>query len=403
MEDSKSVDQDRVARLLEELQSAFPIASFELAENTIWVTRAEGDDPVECEVSGSLEDLRAGITDFLSATYLPHQAILYRNRAEFLVSIAQSYYVDSLTHYDTRIGVDDFAPDFHYAVSPISKTLERWLSISVDGDWLDSSLYSIKINFPASELDKSENDNAARWNKAYAAVHTVILNLSRSFHIDLELISLPEDYDSDPYYEVLEEAGKTLGTGKQLINKTYDYDLMQYYYRAVVMKDSPFKFLAFYQVLEALFDEAQRIESVADVRGLLTASGFSPWADMKVQELVESVLRYSTERDERSKLRRVLELFFRGSQHDDAYQRANSDIADLLIRGGWLGKLEDLKDVARLASVLYDYRCRAAHAERTFPRSQSVDPEVEKEALLLRVVKLFAERVIIGYSFHPPT
>jgi len=76
------------------------------------------------------------------------------------------------------------------------------------------------------------------------------------------------------------------------------------------MEASEFQYLAFYQVLECIFDEVYLSETISDARKIIESSWFSPVEDEHIKGLINIIDRYNKEKDDREKTRLVLQKIF---------------------------------------------------------------------------------------------
>ena len=143
---------------------------------------------------------------------------------------------------------------------------------------------------------------------------------------------------SSPNYELDDEVLEF----NKIDFERYDKDLLNYYYRACAMEQSEFKYLAFFQVVECLFDEVFKSELVQDIRIIIESDWFSSQNDSHLEEMINIIDRYNREKNDRTKTKLVLERYFKLNVHDEAYILANKEIAKIL---------KDLKLIKYLTSI----------------------------------------------------
>ncbi|MGG0847791.1 hypothetical protein [Peribacillus simplex] len=63
-----------------------------------------------------------------------------------------------------------------------------------------------------------------------------------------------------------------------------------------------------------------------------------------------------------------------------------------------INKDEDLKDLQKLVTIIYDYRCKCTHSNRTYPFRSTFEGTNEEISDYISVIKKIAEKVIIDYE-----
>lgn len=234
---------------------------------------------------------------------------------------------------------------------------------------------------------------------AFNAAKNILFNLSHKHSIELKLIDIP-DFDDDSTYvdEWSEEINKIDDIEEHTLLKLQDSDLVNYYYRALQMDDSEFKYLAFYQIIECIFDEVYLHETVQDVKQIINSDWFSKHRDEDIKQVISVVEKYNKNKNDREKMKLVLERYFKGSVHDDAFIIANKSIIELLIKMNKIKADKDLRDLQSIGNIVYDFRCKCTHSNRSFPfRSTFENSDVELSNYILLIKKL-CERIIMNYE-----
>ena len=72
-----------------------------------------------------------------------------------------------------------------------------------------------------------------------------------------------------------------------IFTNDYDKDLVEYYYEAMQMDISEFQYMAFYRVIECIFDEVYKYETIQDVKYIINSDTFSSYDDKDIINIVE--------------------------------------------------------------------------------------------------------------------
>ena len=185
---------------------------------------------------------------------------------------------------------------------------------------------------------------------------------------------------------------------KKIDFSRYDGDLVNYYYRALWMEESEFKYLAFFQVIECLFDEVFKKELVQDIRVIMESSWFSTQNDSDIEKMISIIERYNKDKNDKIKTKLVLDRYFKTEVHDEAFFLANKDIVAILIDLKLISSESELKDLQKLATYIYDYRCDCTHSNRDYPIKTLVKSTNENLNKYIALIKKIAERIIINYK-----
>jgi len=227
----------------------------------------------------------------------------------------------------------------------------------------------------------------------------IIFDLDSKYSISLYLMQIPESDDAgeDPIFEVKE---KLQSLENLTLKCKYDKDLIEYYYRAIQMDPSEFKYLAYYQVMECIFDEVFLAENIQDVKQVINSNWFSSYKDDDISKVIRIIEQYNKSKNDREKLKLVLEKYFRGNIHDEAYCLANKEIIELLLEMNLIKNESEFKDIQRLAAIIYDYRCKCTHSNRTFPFRTSFNNTSEEQYNYIILIKKISERIIMNYRIN---
>lgn len=346
----------------------------------------------ELDKTGSEEEAVTKVLEMLTLNYVSGECLFDSKYFEAIVSISGSHYVDLLSHYDVNLSDENAVADApHYEISPASEEFCTFFDGESAYDYVEGgNLTTIKL-YNTDKLvgfDKAEEYIEVCKNLCKNTIFDICRKTSHAF----ELLALSQD-DDDPYFELTDELEAITRTN---FSHDYDKDLINYYYRGARMESSEFKYLCFYQVLECIFDEVFLHETTQDVKALLNSNWFDPRKDDHAQKIISIVDRYNKEKNDKAKLFLVLQKYFRGDTHDDAYIAANAEIIEILKKLEEVKKDDDIKDLQKLVTVIYDFRCSCTHSNRKFPKA-SIPHTDDSLDLYISLVKKVAEAVIINY------
>lgn len=150
---------------------------------------------------------------------------------------------------------------------------------------------------------------------SYDAVKNILFKLSHQYDVHLDIVQIPDFDDEsfiDHHYEEMENIDSI---DEHIVLKLYGRDLINYYHRAMNMEESEFKYLAYYQILECIFDEVHLYATVQDVKHIINSDWLSKHSNEDIKIVIEMVDTYNKKRSDREKLTLVLENYFRGSLH----------------------------------------------------------------------------------------
>ncbi|KJD38041.1 hypothetical protein QD46_21985 [Paenibacillus polymyxa] len=185
-----------------------------------------------------------------------------------------------------------------------------------------------------------------------------------------------------------------------VVKVTYDSEMLNYYYRAMIMDNNEFKYLAFYQILECIFDEVYQYELVQDVKQILNSNWFSTHNEEHISKMIRLVEQYNNKKTDVEKLRMVLERYFKGDIHDNAFILVNNEVINELKSLHIISKEEEIKNISVIAKHLFDFRCECTHSNRKFPTKNKVSFDKTKSELdsYIQLIKMISSRVICNYK-----
>ena len=379
----------------EKINLIAPKLDAEIFDNELRVTHPESD--LEIFYDYSIEDqdeLLERIKKFSKTTFIENKAIYYNDYFEILLKLPNSFWIDTLdSPYDFSIDKSDYETDkINYEIGTSSFELNKFIINNVadmeDGGFTSLKIYNINKNLSI------KTSNSLFVEKALHIAKTILFEISNKSDLDLEFANV-EEYDIDYIDETLDKAKNIT---KKTIEERYDTDLIAYFYRASLMKNSQFKYLAYYQVIECIFDEVYLHETVQDVVSIIESGTFSTTETSNVTELIDVVNRYNKEKDDRNKTKLVLEKYFKGEVHKEAYLIANKEIIEQLKEELKLIKSEtELEDIQKLARIIYDFRCECTHSNRKYPINRDYEKTYEELTYYIELIKKISAKIILNY------
>jgi hypothetical protein len=340
------------------------------------------------------DELYKQIENLSKTTFVENQAIFYNDYFEIVLKLPNTFWIDTLNeHYQFVIDKsEDTIEKIIYEIGESSNEIDKFISNNVY-DMEEARFTSLKIYNINRCLD-IKPDDPLFFEKALGIAKSITFEISAKTSLALELANI-EDFDNDSLDELINEA-KSISKTK--IEDRYDKDLVSYYYRASLMKNSQFKYLAYYQVVECIFDEVYLHETIQDVASIIDSGSFSTTNNSDIKDLIEVVNRYSKEKDDRNKTKLVIEKYFKGEVHKEAYLIANKEIIGILKDNLKLIKTDtELEDIQKLAKIIYDFRCECTHSNREYPISRNYDKTQEELSNYIELIKKVSERIILNY------
>ncbi|MGN7312683.1 hypothetical protein ACTHQ4_16455 [Alkalicoccobacillus gibsonii] len=310
---------------------------------------------------------------------------------------------ETIDWYDFNLEVNSNIKNYHtkginYEISKISEFFWNKSLIHQKAEYLENYEKSQFITLKVFDIEQQYNINTVNnLEKAFEIAKNILFKLSHQYDIIIDLTSIPNFDDEsylDDHYNNLENLNKV---DEHFILKLYDYDLVNYYHRANHMENSQFKFLAFYQVLECIFDEVHLSATVQDIKQVLNSDWFSKQDDNDITQLIDLVNIYNKKRNDKDKLKLVLEKYFKGEANDKAFYISNKSVIEILKKINKLNKDQDLKDLQKLSETIYDFRCYSTHSNREFPIKKKFVKENDDLVLYIELIKKISEKIIVNY------
>lgn len=384
---------------LDEIIKKFDNKSFEKHEE--WVSFSHPDNK---DVTLNLDITKDGeqemideieLNNFLLYKYITGQIIIKENYLEALVDFSNIFdYYDEKSTNIVASG-PDYAEKAHYELGAISEEFDPFLTESIHWDNFSTEYFkSIKLN-NLSNLIKDDYKSDEFLNKAKDLISIIFYQLSTRHGLRLKLIDL-SDYDQ--FEPDIEEVDTSEIENTIIETSNYDLDLVNYYNRAIQMTNSSFKYLAYFQILECIFDEVYRDETIQDAKSIINSNWFDSRNSDNILELIKVIDRFSKDQNDRSKVKLILEKYFKMNLHNEAYLLAYSDISDKLIQLKLINSENDLKDLQKLGNIIYDIRCEYTHSNRSFPKKKETNVESEKLNEHIELIRLISKVIIENYQ-----
>lgn len=260
-------------------------------------------------------------------------------------------------------------------------------------------LHTLKIsNLPLESQPEAQLARAPRYINAviFELAQQGISNTRANIDLDHEEEEEETEADEGDTWSEEEDAPSNNRLTNIDIPSHYDPDLLWYYSRALRMEPSEFQYLAFFQIIECLFDEVHLRDMVQAARSILLSPNFSAERFSDLSALVDIVGRHNQRRDERTKTQLVLERYLKSDVPRDAFLISYKTAIRRARSLGVIQKDDEIFNMQLLARVLYDFRCECAHANRESASKLSAFGR-EKLKAYISLVRQFTESVIRNY------
>lgn len=338
-----------------------------------------------------LEDIK----EFADTVFIENQGIYRDDYFEVLIGLSETNFVSLLIdNYDFSIpkteGIED---NIHYEITEKSDLIDSFIMNNIS-EYGGTSIASLKI-YNINKILSIKISDLEYLSIAFKIAKTIIFNISQKTSLNLQFIDI-EEYDDGPIYDAIEKA-KTIT--RTIVEDRYDKDLLDYYYRAIQMENSEFKYLAFYQVIECIFDEVYLHETVQDVIKIIEGNSFTTTDKSNIKDLIDVVNQYNKDKDDRNKTKLVIEKYFKGDVHNEAFIISNKELIDILITDiKMIKEKNDLLNLQNIANIIYNYRCKCTHSNREYPIERNYNSSKEELDNYIKVIKLISEKIILNYS-----
>lgn len=334
------------------------------------------------------------LSNFLSAKYLTGQFLIRKDYFEAVVDFTNlfDYYDDKSTTIEPN-GLN-YESKCYYEIGEISEEFAIFLDQTIHWDNFSTEYYkSIKI-YNLNKLISDDYKSDSFLDKTKDFLSMIFFQLISKHDLRIRLLNL-DDYEKfEPELDEV-DTSKIESTVLEPIN--YDIDLVNYYNRASHMTDSSFKYLAYFQVIECLFDEVYLEETIQDAKSVINSNWFNSQNSDDVLKLIKLIDKFSKEQNDRNKIRLVLDKYFKMNLHDDAYLLAYTDIADSLIALKLIKDFGEIKDLQKVGNILYDIRCEYTHSNRSFPKRNQTQIDEGELKEHINLIKKFSKVIIDNY------
>ncbi len=383
--------------LLDKLEKLNSKLSPEIRDDFLIIKHPEYNfDKAFPSANRSVEDVINDIEQYLKIKYIKGKCLYKENYIEFLISLSDSDFADTLGRCKFHVETDSKQENkIHYEIGEISDLFFEFVDNTLEFDYSKPDLTSLKI-FKINKILHTSIDEHIFLTKAEHIAKSIIFDISHKVSVFLKLIDMStiKKDEKEPLADLSEKAKLIV---KKSVSLRYDTDLVQYYYRAVQMVPSEFQYLAFYQVLECIFDEVFLSETIQDSRKIIESSWFSTDDDKNIEQLIDIIERYNKAKNDREKIKLVLEKYFKGNARDEAYFLSNKNIIDILNNLKKIKDKNELKDLNKISSIIYDFRSKCTHSNRAYPFRTEFQDSQEELLLYIDLIKNVAEKIILNY------
>ncbi|MFA7290586.1 MAG: hypothetical protein WC055_17080 [Melioribacteraceae bacterium] len=334
------------------------------------------------------------LSQFLSVKYITGKFLIRKDYFEAVVDFTNlfDYYDDKSTTIEPN-GVD-YQNKCHYEIGEVSDEFGVFLNQTIHWDNFSTEYYqSIKL-YNLSKLISDDYKSDAFLDKTKDFLSAIFFQLISKYDLRIRLLDL-DDYDK--FEPELDEVDTSMIESTIIEPNNYDMDLVNYYNSAIHMTDSSFKYLAFFQVIECLFDEVYRDETIQDAKSVINSNWFNSQNSDDILKLIKLIDKFSKEQNDRNKIRLVLEKYFKMNLHDEAYFLAYSDISDKLIALKLIKDSSEIKDLQKVGSIIYDIRCEYTHSNRNFPKRNQTQIDEKELIEHISLIKMFSRVIIENY------
>lgn len=365
--------------------------------------RVEFNHPDNQDVSLSLDVAKRRNKDcideerlnkFLSTKYVLGQAIIRQDYAEVVVGFTNLFDVYDEESIIIEPCGENLETKAFYEISDISEDFDLFLSNTIHWDNFSSEYFkSIKVyNIKQIITDEYRSDEFKK--KLQDVLEIISFQLSTKHNLKIRLIDLS---DADKFEPDFDEVDTSEIESTIISNSNYDLDLVSYFNQATHMSDSSFRYLAFFQVLECLFDEVYREETIQDAKSIINSNWFNTRNSDHILQLIKLIEKFSKDQNDRSKIRLILDKYFKMDMHDEAFLLAYSDISEIMKSLNLIKEKDELKDLQKIGNIIYDIRCEYTHSNRNFPKRN--ETKVKKEHLTehIEIIRLISQAIVENY------
>lgn len=324
--------------------------------------------------------------EFLKGKFIKYFGYYTQSSVEVLIK-SPKLYLDSASFTKT---FDNNSNKPNFSIRPISKELHNYIKVYVEYKYDGLDLYDDSISLHIYNVEINNEEEA--FNHAKMA----LFELSCNHDVILSFNEIPKINDDMNLYDDIHINLEAIKDNNFQIS--YDSDLVNYYCRADAMNLSEFKYLAFYQVLECIYDEVYSATSVNELKQIIGSSWFSKSKTEDMIKIISMLEKRTNSKNDKEKLNLVLNKFFKGSIHKESFLIINKQIYLILKDRMKLIKDEDdFYNMQKLVKIIYEFRCDCTHINRKFPNENKTQNDDETIENYIEFIKLISERVIKNY------
>lgn len=215
-----------------------------ILNNDQWTKELEFPLDKELYDSDSLID---EVSDFFDLKYIPVKACYTEDYFEVFVNLPEIFWGDGLSGVHFLAEDEEQMQDrIHYEISNISPHFANLIELKQgysDFEVVDS-FSTLKI-YNINKITEMAINNSEFEERIWYFAKCILFELSSKHSLAINFYELPEDEEDG--YDLEEMVDSLNDTESPYLRKFYDSDLIDYYHRALVMLDSEFKYLSFYQ------------------------------------------------------------------------------------------------------------------------------------------------------------
>jgi len=342
-----------------------------------------------------LEDIQS----FFKNKYIDNHCFYNHNYMEYCINFPNLDMIIGLVDLPEIFSSQSEIPEINFEITKITKPFFNLMMKDTDyGNDVDYESYdyhTLKIFNLNTNLDLNYQD-ADFLQKSTGIAKNFVFQLSMKYDIQIKIAESNEiDTDYNDLIFSLSEKIEMVKENDLVFKKEYDSDLIDYYYRASLMEDSQFKYIAYYQVIECIYDEVLMANTVQDIQQLISSNWFNVDDKNNVQLIVDKLKLHNNSKKDEDKLKLVLEKYFRNNASDEVFLEVNRELINLLIKMKKINKREEFKDLQKLQQIIYRFRCDCTHSNRSYPISKVDDSNSIQE--YIKLIRLVSERIILNY------
>lgn len=360
------------------------------------------NDDWRCNVFFDYEDLDTFIDEinaFFNFKYNENRCLYGKDYIEYVIDFPELKSLFGYMNLPEVFSPEAYENKIYYEITKIS--LPLFNLIMKDQEYGDEEDYqhhenlSLKVYNINSVLDILVSDpNFA--DTALKITKNFLFKLSMKYNINLNIVEENiYEIDAEDIVSTLSEKLEMVQKSDLVYNHEYDADLIQYYYQASLMEDSPFKYLAYYQVIECIYDEVLMANTVGDIQQLINSNWFNSNDKADIQKIIDKIKWHNNSKKDEDKLKLVMDKYFRNNASDDIFLEVNKEIIDLCKKMKIIKDESEFKDLQKLQKKIYRYRCDCTHSNRKYPISKVEDGNSIQD--YIKLIRLIAERIILNY------